>query len=125
MMSRVMRGAARALPVVERAIPVVSRGRWSALSVALLLGMALALAILVVAMPSLRDRRGQPRGLLLRQLQGQAAPDAALPPGRLQGARGLRAVGGQAAESGFVPKPETGDVVNKCSIENTAPRPEP
>jgi hypothetical protein len=26
-------------------------------------------------------------------------------------------------DSGFVPKPETGDVVNHCSIENTAPRP--
>jgi pimeloyl-ACP methyl ester carboxylesterase len=55
MMSRVLRGAAGALPVVERAIPVVSRGRRSALTAALLLGMALALAILVVAMPSPAD----------------------------------------------------------------------
>ncbi len=43
------------MPVVERAIPVGSRGRWSALSAALLLGMALALAIVVVAMPSPAD----------------------------------------------------------------------
>jgi pimeloyl-ACP methyl ester carboxylesterase len=55
MMSRVLRGAAGALPVGGRAILVVSRGRWSILTAALLLGMALALAILVVAMSSPAD----------------------------------------------------------------------
>ena len=31
--------------------------------------------------------------------------------------------GDKPPESGYVPKPETGDLVNNCSIENTAPRP--